>query len=189
MEVYLAMIVGNNFEEIEAIATVDILRRAGIKIDLISLYNQPTLVGAHGIKVLPDCLMTDFDAQKYHGLVIPGGMGVDQGPAPLLESEQLVKIVQEFSQANKFVSAICAAPQVLGKAGVLEGKEITHFPNANQFLETAKQVSTTPAVIDGNLVTGASAGSAVQFALAIVEHYQGSAKKEALAQQLVMNYR
>ena len=189
MKTYLAMVVGNNFEEIEMVASVDILRRAGIRIDIVSLYNQTTLVGAHQIKVLPDLSFTEFDANKYDGILIPGGKGVESGEQPLLTSDELVQRVQEFNQRQKLVGAICAAPQVLGRAGVLTKKKITHFPGSDQFLDDAASDLSQAAIIDKNIITGSSAGGAIQFALGVVEYFQGPEKKAALAQQLVVkNY-
>jgi len=189
MKTYLAMMVGNNFEEIEMVASVDVLRRAGIKVDIVSLYNQATLIGAHQIKILPDLNFAEFDSNQYDGILIPGGKGVESGEKPLLTSDVLVELVQVFNQEQKLVGAICAAPQVLGKAGILTKKKITHFPGSDQFLTDAISDLNQAAIVDKNIITGSSAGGAIQFALKVVEYFQGPEKREALAQQLVMNYR
>jgi len=188
MEKKLAMIVGNNFQEIEMVTTIDILRRAKIEVDIISFFNQELLNGAHGIVIKPDLTLNDFQQENYQGLIIPGGAGIDFLQDPLLEQTKLIEIVQSFAKDEKLIGAICAAPQVLGKAGLLKNKKITHFPTSTKFLDGSEIDLSKTSIIDGKIITGRSAGTAIDFALNIVEAVKGQATRDALVKQLVINY-
>ncbi|ATG97347.1 DJ-1 family glyoxalase III [Mesoplasma lactucae] len=181
----LAMIVGNNFEEIEMITTVDVVRRGGIEVDIVSLYDQDVMTGAHKIKVVPDVMFKDFNADLYDAISMPGGAGVDSGELPLLGSKELVNLVGQFNKDKKMVGAICAAPQVLGKAGVLSGKFITHYPGCDKYLEGSKSDISARAVVDGNIITGNGPAGAMDFGLDIVGYLAGDEKKKEVANKLL----
>jgi len=186
MEKKIAIIVGKNFEEIEMISVVDIVRRAGISITIVSFFNEEILTGAHKIKIVSELSLNDFKPEDYDGLIIPGGAGVDHLETPLIEQDKLIDLVKIFASQQKLVAAICAAPQILGKAGILNDKQITHYPGSNKFLDQSKIDLGKTSMVDGNIITGRSPGTAIAFALSIVESLLGTEKRNEIEKQLVI---
>lgn len=166
----------DGFEEMEAFASVDILKRAGQNVVMVTVTPDEIVTGAHGIPVLCDKNIVNCDFFDADLIVLPGGM---PGASTLGECEDLRKLILRLAGENKPVAAICAAPMVLGKLGVLKGKKATCYPGFEQYLEgaeyTAKMVER-----DGNIVTGKGPGAAVDFALALVDLLQGKDKVEEL---------
>lgn len=155
----------DGFEEIEAITTIDVMRRAGIKVDTVSVCKKEVL-GAHGITVTADKTVSECVLSDYCALVLPGGM---PGAKTLGENEYVLSAVKSFIDGNKVVAAICAAPAtVLGKNGFIKNKRITCYPAAdfinalNGAEYTAEQVTA-----DGNIITANGPKAALDFALAI----------------------
>lgn len=153
----------DGFEEIEALATVDILRRANIETKTVGVGTKfPT--GTHGIKVEADILVEDTVTDSLEGVVLPGGL---PGAWNLKASGRVEELTRYCHNNGKLVSAICAAPSVLGDWGLLSGKNAVCYPGFEERLVGAVVVD-APAVTDGLTVTGKGAGTAVEFALAIV---------------------
>lgn len=170
----------DGFEEIEAFTVVDTLRRAGTDVKMVSVTPDEIVRGAHDISLLCDVNFENCDFFDAELLILPGGM---PGAATLNEHEGLRKQILHFAETNKLIAAICAAPMVLGKLGLLKGKKATCYPGFEQYLEGAECIN-EPVVCDGNIITGMGPGSAMSFALKIVERLIGEAKADELAEAM-----
>ncbi len=160
----------NGFEEIEALAVVDILRRADLEVATVSISNGYDVIGAHGIEVAADVMLSDIDADAEDYLILPGGM---PGSDNLRACTPLCSMLQSHFKAGGHVAAICAAPYILGELGILNGLEAICYPGFEDKLEGAT-ISEKPVVKCGNVITGKGPGVAMQFALAIVEEQCGA---------------
>lgn len=172
---------GTGYEEIEALTVVDILRRAGIEIQMVSITGEKTVTSSHKVTVEMDALLEEADFDGADVLVLPGGM---PGTKNLEACEPLMEQVDRFVQEGKIVAAICAAPSILGHRGHLQGKKACSFPSFEDHL-TGAEVLHQPAVTDGNIITGRGMGAAVPFGLAILEKLQGSEAAAEMAQRIV----
>jgi 4-methyl-5(b-hydroxyethyl)-thiazole monophosphate biosynthesis len=163
------VLLAEGFEETEAVAVIDLLRRAGIEVAAAGLTDRE-VTGSHGVTIRADAsfdaCMIDFDA-----IILPGGM---PGAANLASSELLLEFIADMYHRDKLCAAICAAPQVLAKAGILAGKKVTCYPGVEEKLTGAK-VSTDPVVRDGNIITSRGVGTAIPFALAIIAYLMDQA--------------
>ena len=177
----VAVFFADGFEEIEALTVVDVLRRAKMDVTLVSMKGIKEVYGAHKIAVVTDRFFDDINYEAIDMLVLPGGM---PGTSRLAESKPLQKLVKKFYDNGKCIAAICAAPSILGTLGLLEGKKAVCYPGYEDKLRGATIVD-AGAVIDGNIVTGRSMGSAVEFALAIVERLEGKELADSVAKAIV----
>lgn len=175
--VYLFLATG--FEEVEALAPVDILRRADIEVQLISVSGEKVVTGSHGIAVTADGLFEETDFSDGELLVLPGGM---PGTLNLEAHPDLAELLRFNFQNGKMLAAICAAPMVLGKLGLLNGHRATCYPSYEEFLLGA-EFSEERVVVSQNIITSRGAGTAMEFGLALVEKLKGEdvAKKLAVA--------
>jgi len=168
-------------EELEAITITDLLVRAGISVTTCGLDEQP-VKASRGTTIIPDTsidrvLDTDFDL-----IVLPGGL---PGSDHLRDNQQIQSLIKKQASSDKYVAAICAAPKALAEAGLLEGKTATSFPGVLAALENdAITISENPVEIDGNIVTSRSVGTAMDFALSLIELLEGKAKRDEINQQL-----
>ena len=170
------------FEEIEALTTVDILRRAGADVKTVSITGEKTVEGAHGIGIMADILFEEVDYKHCEMLVLPGGM---PGTKHLGEHQGLCRLLREFADDRKYIAAICAAPMVLGSLGLLRGRYATIYPGMESHLAGAaceKHV----VVWDGNLITSQGPGTAMIFALAIVDALCGQEMGDRIAEELIL---
>ena len=172
---------GTGYEEIEALAVVDLLRRANVETDMVSVMEEKTVTGAHSIPVVMDKMISEVDFSQLDMIVLPGGMS---GTRKLEACEPLMEQVDAFIAAGKAVCAICAAPSILGHRGHLQGKKAIAYPGFEEQL-TGAQVVYEPAVVDGNIITGRGMGCAVEFGLAIVEYLQGKEVRDALSDKII----
>ena len=172
---------GTGFEEIEALAVVDLLRRESIDTDMVSITDERTVEGSHGIRIEMDKVLGEVDFESTDVIVLPGG-GV--GTKNLEACAPLMEQVDAFVAAGKTVCAICAAPSILGHRGHLNGKRAIAYPGFEKELAGAEIVY-EPAVTDGEIITGRGMGCAVDFGLAIVEHLKGKETAQALAKKVV----
>ena len=166
----------DGFEEMEAFAAVDILRRAEVKVSMISVTPDEIVKGAHVVSVLCDQNIVNADFYDAEMLVLPGGL---PGAQTLNDCEDLQRLLKKQVADNKNVAAICAAPMVLGNLGLLKGKKATCYPGFDKYLEGAEYTGTMVEK-DGNIITGKGPGAAVEFALALVEHLCGKEKVKEL---------
>ncbi len=166
----------NGFEETEAIAPIDILKRSEKEVVTVGIGGDK-ITGAHGITVFTDIVDSDvIMSEKVEMIVLPGGMPGTLG----LENSPVVRSAIEYCVQNgKYIGAICAAPSILGKMNLLEGKNATCFPGFEQFLHGAK-LGDEKVYTDGNIVTAKGAGVAIEFGLALSALVAGKAKSEAI---------
>jgi len=169
------------FEEIEAVTVIDILRRAGIDVVVASLEPGP-VQGSHGITLAADQDLSTVIDQHFDMVVLPGGM---PGAANLQRDSRIISLLQSTAGHGGVIAAICAAPMVLAAAGLLQGYRATSYPG---FLDSAAAqgtvISNEAVVSDGNRVTSRGPGTAMDFALALVENLLGSKSRQALEQTL-----
>ena len=151
----------DGFEEIESLATVDILRRGGVDVTTASLTESRTVTGSHATPVQADAMFADVDAQGADVLVVPGGT------TAFNDHEGLKKEIVARAKSDKYVAAICAAPMVLGGLGLLKGKNATCYPGFEKYCDGATMLD-VPAVVDGKIITGHGPGWALEFALTIL---------------------
>lgn len=170
----------DGFEEIEALATVDILRRAGLPAKTVSLTESQTVTGSHGIPVMADMMFGDVSFDEAELLVLPGGTPAYNG------HEGLKKAVRTFYDRGEKVAAICASPMVFGGLGILKGRKATCYPGFEQYLEGATLQTEKSVVIDGNVITGRGPGLTIDFALTLVEILAGKDKRNEIAAQLLV---
>lgn len=172
---------GTGYEEIEALTVVDLLRRAGITVDMISVTGMKFVVGGHNINVEMDELLEDVDFDTLDAIVLPGGLG---GKEMLEKTDVLMKKVDEFASNGKLVAAICAAPTILGHRGILKGKKAGCYPGMENELEGAI-VSTDSVSEDGNIITSRGMGTSIDFALALITRLDSQEKADTLAKGVV----
>jgi 4-methyl-5(b-hydroxyethyl)-thiazole monophosphate biosynthesis len=167
-------------EELEAVTVLNILRRAGIEAVSASLDGQP-IRGSRGTMLIPDTSLDEALKRSFDMVVLPGGQ---PGTNNLKADARIIKLVQRMATEGRYVSAICAAPSVLATAGLLDGKRATSFPGA---LDAFPQVSQQPQAVveDGKLVTSRGPGTAMDFALTLVERLAGKAKRDEVEAALV----
>ena len=168
-------------EEIEGLTVVDVLRRADIAIDMVSITGTDSVTGSHGITFHTDTTLEQADLDSYDAVVLPGGM---PGTLNLGAHEGVVSAIRAFAEDKKLVAAICAAPSVLGAAGILKGKRATCHPGFEETLTGAECLEET-VVTDGNVITSRGMGTAIDFALAIVAYFKDDAAVADLKQKLV----
>ena len=174
----------DGFEEIEALTPVDILRRAGCDVKCVSVNKTKTVVGAHGIKVEADITAEEAErlALSPEMIILPGGM---PGTKHLGECKPLVSLLQRQAAANKNIAAICAAPSVLGQAGLLNGYKATCYPGFEQFL-TGATVTGDNVTVDRNITTGKGPGAAISFATAIITQIAGEEKAREVTSGMLL---
>ena len=160
----------DGFEEIEALTVVDVMRRAGMPVVTMSIYETPEAIGAHGVTVVADEAFDPDLLEDAEWVVCPGGM---PGASNLAENETLCEILKERNEADENIAAICASPSVIfGPLGVLNGRNATCYPGMEDGMEGAN-LSEDFAVVDGNIITGRGPAAAAEFALAIVKTTMG----------------
>lgn len=170
------------YEEVEALTVVDLLRRAGMDIDMVSLTEKQMVTGSHGITVQMDVIYQEADFEGADILILPGGM---PGTKNLLAHQGLKERLVAFAaDSTKKVAAICAAPSVLGAHGILKGRKATSYPGFEDKLDGAV-VKEEPVVTDGNVITSRGMGTAIEFAAAIIEAYCGKDKADAILQGII----
>ncbi len=154
----------DGFEEVEAIAPIDMLRRAGVEVKTVGVTGE-IINGRHGIKVVPDIDIKDIILDdNLEAVILPGGL---PGATNLEESSDVQKAIDFANESGKYICAICAAPQILGHKGLLNGKEAIAYPGFESELKGAK-ISSEYVVLDGNFITAKGAGVATEFGLKIV---------------------
>lgn len=173
------LLLGHGFEETEAIAPVDCLRRAGVAVKTLGIGGRE-ITGGHGIAVLADGVLEETDTSDLEMIILPGGMG---GVHAILASETAEGLIRRAYAENKYVCAICAAPNILGGYGMLEGKTAVCYPGMEDGMPGAV-LSQTPVAVDGRIVTAEAAGSAIPFGLKLVEVLKGRQAAEAVAEEI-----
>ncbi|GHU66851.1 thiazole biosynthesis protein ThiJ [Clostridia bacterium] len=173
----------DGFEEIEALTVCDILRRAGLKTETVSIMGRLPVTGAHGIEVVADIVFEDAVYNSCELIVLPGGM---PGAENLDNHARLREKIQSFAVQGKKLAAICAAPLVLGHAGVLEGKEATCYPGFEVELTGAVLTETAVCVSD-NITTSRGPATAAAFAFELVRQLKGDAVSDSIARDMLFH--
>jgi len=170
------------FEDLEAVTTIDILRRAGMQVHVIAL-REDQVTGSRGTTVSVEGNLGLIEPdQVFDAIVLPGGQ---PGANNLAADQRVLKRLQDQSVAGRWIGAICAAPKALAAAGILKGRRLTHFPGALSEAEAhGADVVDEPVVVDGNLVTARGPGVAIDFALALVEQLAGRETRDSVEAKL-----
>lgn len=177
----IAIFLAKGFEEIEALTVVDICRRCGLAIDMVSISEDIQVEGSHGIAVRADKMFTQTDFDAYDMLVLPGG---GEGTKNLEAFEPLMEQVDAFDRSGKYIAAICAAPSILGHRGILKGKKACCYPGFEEQLAGA-QVTGNPVEISDHVITSRGMGTSIPFGLAIVSVFCGRDKAEEIRKAIV----
>ncbi len=174
------VLLADGFEEVEAIEPIDILRRGGTEVQTVGVTGK-IITGAHGIPVTADIEINEVNTDNAELIMLPGGAGHE-----LLDASEKVHKLISFALTNGlYISAICAAPSILGKKMILEGKRATCFPGYEKYLYNAKIVS-DKVVIDGKIITGKGAGAAADFGFAILALLKGQNTSDKIRE--IMQY-
>ena len=168
------LILTDTFEEVEALTQVDYLRRADIKVDMISITGKLQVTSNRGITVLADDLIENINLKEYAGIIIPGGL-----PAAfdIREDKRVLEIIKKFDEEHKLISAICAGPSVLAKAGVLSGRNAVIYPGMEDELLDAN-VKEDAICIDDNIITVRGAGLAGELAYTLIRKIKGKVQEK-----------
>ena len=175
------MFLGTGFEETEAIAPLDLLRRAGLQIMTVGL-NGKVITGGHGIGVEADIEIDQLDLTDLEMVILPGGLG---GVASIRGCRKAMDVIRFACENGKYTAAICAGPTVLADLGITDGKKATCYPGCEGQMGSAIMVEAA-AVTDGKVITGTSAGCAVPFGLALIAALKGREAADAIAKQIVI---
>lgn len=177
----IGIFMADGCEEIEGLTVVDILRRAKMECVMISICEKKEITGSHGIVFHADALAEEVDFAEFDGIVLPGGM---PGTLHLGENKSVNEVIEKFAAAGKLVAAICAAPSVLGAAGILNGKRATCHPGFEEKLSGAL-LCEDKVVVDANIITSRGMGTAIPFALEILRYFTDDAAVEQIKKGLV----
>lgn len=176
------VLLGTGFEEVEAIAPIDLMRRAGMDVLSVGVTGK-TVYGSHNIGIEADITIDQMDLTDLEMIVLPGGLG---GVAAARASQSAMDALRFAWENEKFVAAICAGPTVLADLGITDGKQATCYPGCEDKMGAAKLIADAACVRDGKLITGTSAGCAVPFGLALIEALKGPDTAKAVAEQFVI---
>lgn len=171
----------SGFEDIEALAPIDIMRRAGLQVETVSITDDKVVTSAHGVPVVADRLLSEIDFEEAELLFLPGGL---PGATNLDACQPLREGILQHAKAGRLTSAICAAPLVLGHLGLLEGRKATCYPGFETELHGAEY---TAALVeqDGNFVTGKGPGAAMELGYVLVERLVNRETADALRQGMM----
>ena len=158
-----AVLFMNGFEEVEGLTVVDMLRRLGIECDIVG--KDALVTGSHNITIKSDRLLDEVKAEDFNAIILPGGL---PGATNLRDDEKVISIVKNMNEAGKIVAAICAAPMVLERAGVLSGREFTAYPGVGEKISIGS-FKEELVVKDGNIITSEGPATSMEFAFAIAE--------------------
>jgi len=171
----------NGFEELEAVAAVDVLRRGGVEVVMASIHDSPDVKGAHGMSVRADALFADVADAEYDAIVLPGG---GEGTENLKNSDALFRRLRRQDSEGRLLCAICAAPTVLVEAGVIApGIHVTCYPTCQMQLD--RQWTPAPVVAEGNVITGQAPGTALLFGLVVLQALAGDKVAQKVARGMV----
>ena len=173
------VILAPGFEEIEAITIIDLLRRGGVKLTTASIAGKQ-VTGSHNIPVIADELQDNIYAKEFDMVILPGGPGVDN----LAESVKVLNLLKKQNKADKHIAAICAAPVVLNKAGLLGNKKVTSYPS-EQHVFTVSDYMYENVVVDNKIITSRAVGTAIDFSLKLIEILAGKEMAAKVADKIL----
>lgn len=175
------VLLGIGFEEMEAIAPIDLMRRAGIGVITVGLNGQ-TVYGSHNIGIQADITIAEMDLSQMDMIVLPGGLG---GVASIRNCQRAMEAIQYAYNHGKFVAAICAAPTILAQLHITDGIPAVCYPGCEENMGNALMME-APCVRQGNVITGTSAGCATAFALELIAALKGEEAARQVAEQIVI---
>lgn len=170
----------DGFEDIEAVAVIDVLRRGGVEVVTAALSSDPFALSAHGIRMSTDAILEDVLDSHWDAIILPGG---GQGTANLMACEPLAERLRAQKESGGLLCAICAAPTVLAAIGVLEDEDVTCYPSCAE--DMGRPVVHVPAIADGQIITGQGPGAAMTFAFAVLMHLAGEEVAHQVAEGMV----
>ena len=176
------VLLGTGFEEMEAIAPIDLMRRAGIQVMTVGVTGK-TVTGGHGISIEADVEIGQMDLTDLEMIVLPGGLG---GVASARASQAALDALRFAWENEKYVAAICAGPTVLADLHITDHRQATCYPGCESGMGQADLAENAVCVRDGKLITGTSAGCATAFALELVAALKGQATADEVARQIVI---
>lgn len=176
------MLLGTGFEETEAVAPLDLLRRADIPVMTVGL-NGKTVYGSHKIGIEADITLEEMDLTDLEMIVLPGGLG---GVASCRACAPAMEALRFAWENDKFVAAICAGPTVLADLHITDGKQATCYPGCEEGMGSAIMAENAACIRDGKLITGTSAGCAIPFGLALIAALKGQETADRIAKQIVI---
>ena len=176
------VLLGTGFEEVEAIAPIDLLRRAGIQVMTVGI-NDKIVYGSHNIGIEADIALGEMDLTNMEMIVLPGGLG---GVASARACPEALEALRFAWDNGKYVAAICAGPTVLADLGITSGRNATCYPGCEGGMADAVLVKDAACVQDGKLITGTSAGCAIPFGLALIAALKGKACADEIKKQIVI---
>lgn len=176
------MLLGTGFEETEAIAPLDLLRRAGVEVQTVGITGK-TVYGSHNIGIVADIEIGQMDLTSLEMIILPGGLG---GVTSARACQPALDALKFAWENGKFVAAICAGPTVLADLGITDGKQATCFPGCEDGMGNANMVADAAVVRDGHLITGTSAGCAIPFGLELIAALKGKEEADRIAKQIVI---
>ena len=172
--------VADGMEEVECLAVCDCLRRAKVDVKLVSIMGRKMVTGSHGFKIEADCLFEEIE-DDADVLFLPGGL---VGTNNLKAHKGLAEMLKAHAAAGKRLAAICAAPTILKSLGLLEGRRATCYPGVEDEMENVI-LTETAVVVDDNIITSQGVGTAIDFALKLIEVLDGEEKAKEIAESIV----
>ncbi len=172
------------FEEIEALTTVDVLRRAGHEVVTLSISDEREVVSAHGVTILADGLLADADLSDADLLLLPGGM---PGSSNLNESAEVHQALEAHAARRGYIGAICAAPMVLASAGLLDGRRATCYPGFENYFPAMSIYTGEVVCHDGNIITANGPAAALPYAYELTRLFSAEEDVEALKEGMMFN--
>ena len=172
----------NGFEDIEALTVVDLLRRAKIPVKTVAIGDEKKVETSHGVTLFADALFAECDFSDAEVLVLPGGQ---PGTTHLGECAPLRELLRTHNAQGKKLAAICAAPTVLNKLGLLSGKKATSYPATEPAMDQVGSYETDTVVVDGNITTSRGLGTAIDFSLSLIAQLKGQEEADAIAKSVV----
>ena len=179
----VAVLLAEGFEEVEAVAVIDVLRRAQIETIVVGLSKEP-VPSARNVRIIPDVSIDEVKAEELDMVILPGGLG---GVEKLKQDKRVENLVKGMREKGKMIGAICAAPTALAKFGLLEGKKATVYPSLKEDIKPAQYVD-EKVVEDDKVITSQGPGTALLFGLSIVEKLLGREKAKEIAQKMLVDY-
>ena len=172
------------YETVEALLVVDLLRRGGVEVTMASITEDEFVRSSHGVNVEMDAVLGEVDVLDYDAIILPGGM---PGTMNLGVDVAVTGALKQMNRDGKIVAAICAAPSVLGKCGILEGKKATCYPGFEDKLIGAEIVNKA-VVTDGNVITSRGLGTSMEFGFELIKKLISEEKAEEVREQIVFMY-
>lgn len=180
----VCVFLADGFEEIEGLTVVDLLRRADIEVETVSINGSLKVIGAHHITVETDKIFDEMDFSDVRLLVLPGGM---PGTLNLGKHSGLTELLKNYHLEKKLIGAICAAPSILGDLGILDGKKATSYPGFEDRLKGAV-LSTNSVEVSGHITTSRGAGTAIAFSLSLITQIKGQKKADDIRKSIIYGH-